>query len=94
MPQHVPQVEVHEGGVEEETVEEVEDAANAGEESAGILHAGLALEERFDQVAHHGGHTQHDAQHDRMERGHPGQAIAQQCGQAQRACRRNNHRTN
>ena len=44
MPQHVPQVEVHEGGVEEEAVEQVEDAADAREESAGILHAGLALE--------------------------------------------------
>jgi hypothetical protein len=54
MPQHVPQVEVHEGSVEEEAVEEVEDAADAREESPGILHAGLALEERLDEVTDHG----------------------------------------
>ena len=59
MPQHVPQVEVHQRGVEKEAVEQVQDAADAREEPAGILHAGLALEERLDQVAHHGSHTQH-----------------------------------
>jgi hypothetical protein len=45
MPQHVPEVEVHERGVEEEAVEEVEDAADAREELARILHASLALDE-------------------------------------------------
>ena len=47
----MPQIEIHDRRIEQKAVEQVEHAADAGEECAGILHARLALEERFNQIA-------------------------------------------
>src|SRR6266581_3869266 len=50
--QNMAQIEVHQRGIEHQTVEQVEDAANAREIVAGILDARLAFEQRLDQIAH------------------------------------------
>ena len=80
------------GALKRRLLEEVEDAADAWEELARILHTGLALEERLDEVTDYGRDAQNHAQYDCVERRHPGQAIAQPRGQAQRARCRNHQR--
>ena len=47
----VPQIEIHDWRVEQKAVEQIEDAANAGELFAGILDSCLAFEQRLNQIA-------------------------------------------
>src|SRR5258705_12062689 len=65
--QRMPQVEIHDGGIKQQTVEQVEDATNAGEKLAGIFHAGFAFKEGFDQVAYDGGEAENHAEDDCMQ---------------------------
>ena len=64
------QIQIHDGRIEQQAVEQVENAADAGEKVAGILHARLAFEQRFDQVANDGGGAQHHAEDDRVHHVH------------------------
>ena len=70
MRENVPEIEIHDRCVEQQTVEQIKDAADAGEEVSRIFHACLALEQRLNQVADHRRRTQDDAKNYRMERRH------------------------
>ena len=57
-----PQEKIHRRRGEQDAVEDVEQAAHAGDDAAGILDAGGALEEGFGQVADHAADGQEDAE--------------------------------
>ena len=48
---HVTQVQIHNRRIEQQTVEQVEDAADSREKFSGILNAGLTFEDRFNQIS-------------------------------------------
>src|ERR1035441_9906806 len=60
--QHMPQVQIHNGRIKQQAVQQVEHAANAGEEPARILRPGFAFEEGFDQIPNYGTNAQDDPQ--------------------------------
>jgi hypothetical protein len=41
----MPQIQIHDGRIKQQAIQQVEDAADAREKVAGILYASLALEE-------------------------------------------------
>lgn len=67
------EVKIHDRGVKKDAVDEVEDAADAGEKGAGIFDAGFAFENGFDEVADNCGEAQDDAKDRRVEQGHAGE---------------------
>jgi len=47
------QIQIHDWRVEQQAVEQIQDAADAGQDAAGIFRAAFALEQRLDQIADH-----------------------------------------
>src|SRR6266478_365754 len=72
------QIQVHQWGIKQQTVQQVEDAADAGKEPSRVLHASLALEQRFNQIPHHGGGTQDYPKDDRMNPIHACELLARE----------------
>src|ERR1035438_3526429 len=58
--QHMPQIQVHNGRIKQQAVQQVEHAADAGEEPARIFRPGFAFEEGFDQIPNYGTNAQDD----------------------------------
>ncbi len=72
------QIQIHDGRVEQKAVEQVKDAADAGEKIAGILHARFAFEQRFDQVTHHSTDAQNNPENNGMLHRHAFHAVPQE----------------
>src|SRR2546429_4259162 len=51
--QNVSQIEIHQRGIKQQTVEQVEDSADARKIVAGVLHSRLALEQRLNEITDH-----------------------------------------
>ncbi len=65
---HEPEVQVQARDGEQNAVENVKQAAHAGDDAPGILDVRGALEERFSQVADNRAHAQEDAQRNGPQR--------------------------
>lgn len=59
-----PEVEEHQRGGEENRIDQVEDAADAGKELARVFHVAAALDDGFGQIADDRGEAQSDAEDD------------------------------
>lgn len=74
----MPQVEVHNGSIKQQTVEQVEYAANAREKVAGILDTGFTFKDGLDEVADDGGDAENNPQDDGVEQVHGGHFTAEE----------------
>ena len=83
MRENMPQIQIHDGCIEQQTVEQVEDAADAGEQPARILHAGFSFEKGFDQITDYSGNAQQDAECCGVNETHPGHLAAEEMGECQ-----------
>src|SRR5436190_15155889 len=79
----MPQVQIHDGGIEQQTIKQVEQPADAGEEFAGIFDAGFAFEKRFDEVADDGRDAEDYSQDDRVNPIHSGHFVAEKMDKEQ-----------
>ena len=77
MRQNVPQIQIHDGRVEQKAVEQVQDAADAGQKVARIFRAALALEQGLNQITKDRGDAQDQAQHDGVMRVHARHVAAE-----------------
>src|ERR1035438_9082913 len=87
------QIQIHDGRIKQQTVQQVEYPADAREELAGVLHPGLAFEERFNQIPNHGSDAQDDAENNRMFPVHAGHFRAQEMDEDQAGERRDDDST-
>ena len=60
------QIQIHQGGIKQQAVEQVEDAADAGKEISGILYARFAFEQGLDKVADDRGYAENYAKDNRV----------------------------
>src|ERR1043165_954259 len=86
--QHMPQVQIHNGSIKQQAVQQVEDAADAREELSRVLDACFTFEEGFNQIAYDRADTQDDAEDDRVFPVHTGHLVAEEVNEDQAGQRR------
>src|SRR5207302_919885 len=80
--QNMPQIQIHNGGIEQETVEQVENTSDAGEEFSRIFDSSLAFKNRFNQVSHDRGQSEEQAENHRVNPIHAAHLIAEEINKA------------